>query len=109
MELLLIVAIVAVGFGAAATWLLAVVLPQACVERSATDGRHAYLGEEIAADAEHDAPRMQARADARRVRRASRRAAGVLAATHRRGTSRTKPSCAGRGASLVDPRGDTTA
>lgn len=74
MEIVVIAAIIAVGFGAAATWLIATRLPAEWIERSQTEGRYAALS---TADDIAEAPdprRMQARADSRRVRRARVRA-----------------------------------
>jgi hypothetical protein len=73
MEIVVVAAIVAVGFGAAATWLLATRLPERWLEKSASNGRFAHLAaEEDEADAKP--PRMQAHPDARHVRRAQVRA-----------------------------------
>ncbi|NLP63995.1 hypothetical protein [Paraburkholderia sacchari] len=73
MEIVVIAAIIAVGFGAAATWLIATRLPAEWIERGQTEGRYAALSTGDADEA-LDLPRMQARTDARRVRRARGRA-----------------------------------
>ncbi|WP_213295085.1 hypothetical protein [Paraburkholderia sacchari] len=73
MEIVVIAAIIAVGFGAAATWLIATRLPAEWIERSQTEGRYAALSTDDADEA-LDLPRMQAHTDARRVRRARVRA-----------------------------------
>ncbi|CAM2187418.1 conserved hypothetical protein [Paraburkholderia sacchari] len=73
MEIVVIAAIIAVGFGAAATWLIATRLPAGWIERGQTEGRYAALSTDDPEEA-LDLPRMQARTDARRVRRARVRA-----------------------------------
>lgn len=73
MEFVVITAIVAVSFGAAATWLLATRLPEGWLERSASEGRYAHLGIDETQLDEADPRRMQARTDTRRVRRAPAR------------------------------------
>ncbi|QBQ97380.1 hypothetical protein [Paraburkholderia pallida] len=76
MSVVISVAIIAVAFGAAATWLIATRLPVEWIERGRNDGRYAALS---AADEPIEAPetdprRVQARTHARRVRRARVRA-----------------------------------
>ncbi|WP_322032990.1 hypothetical protein [Paraburkholderia sp. J76] len=73
MEFVAVAAIVAVSFGAAATWLLAT-RPEHWLDKSASNGRYAHLGLQNGQDAEPDPRRDQARVDARRVRRARVRA-----------------------------------
>ncbi|MCP3717245.1 hypothetical protein [Paraburkholderia sp. CNPSo 3281] len=74
MEFVVVAAIVAVSFGAAATWLLATRLPERWLEKSASEGRYAHLGLENERAAEADLRREQARIDTRRVRRSRVRA-----------------------------------
>ncbi|CAD6535806.1 hypothetical protein LMG27952_03071 [Paraburkholderia hiiakae] len=74
MEFVLVAAIVAVSFGAAATWLLATLLPERWLDKNASEGRYAHLGLESERTAETDPRREQARADTRRVRRSRVRA-----------------------------------
>ncbi|WP_028204849.1 hypothetical protein [Paraburkholderia nodosa] len=74
MEFVVVAAIVAVSFGAAATWLLATRLPERWLEKSAGEGRYAHLGLENERAAEADLRREQARIDTRRVRRSRVRA-----------------------------------
>ncbi|CAG9254457.1 hypothetical protein [Paraburkholderia unamae] len=69
MELVVVAAIVAVSFGAAATWLLATRLPERWLEKNASEGRYAHLGMQEASTDEADTRRIQARNDTRRVRR----------------------------------------
>ena len=74
MEFVVVAAIVAVSFGAAATWLLATRLPERWLDKSASHGRYADLGLENERAAEADPRREQARIDTRRVRRSRVRA-----------------------------------
>jgi hypothetical protein len=76
MELVVIATIVALGFGAAATWLIATRLPAEWIERTQTGNRYGSLAEATAPSVpnEADARRMQARTDTRRIRRARVRA-----------------------------------
>lgn len=74
MEFVLVAAIVAVSFGAAATWLLATRLPERWLDKSASEGRYAHLGLENERAAETDPRREQARIETRRVRRSRVRA-----------------------------------
>ncbi|MCP3707642.1 hypothetical protein M3I54_11690 [Paraburkholderia sp. CNPSo 3274] len=74
MEFVVVAAIVAVSFGAAATWLLATRLPERWLDTSASEGRYAHLGLEDERAAEADPRREQARIDTRRVRRSRVRA-----------------------------------
>ncbi|CAB3779129.1 hypothetical protein LMG28688_00735 [Paraburkholderia caffeinitolerans] len=83
MEIVVIAAIIAVGFGAAATWLIATRLPAEWIERGQTEGRYAALS---TADDTNEAPdphRVQARTDSRRVRRARVRALPAAALMRR--------------------------
>jgi hypothetical protein len=73
MEIVVIAALVAVGFGAAATWLIATRLPVEWMERGQNEGRFAALVD-TAFTRESDLRREQARTDTRRVRRARIRA-----------------------------------
>ncbi len=82
MEIIVIAAIVAVGFGATATWLIATRLPAGWIERAQTEGRYGSLAEAAFPD-EEDPRRQQARTDTRRVRR-SRVRAGSPAMTFMR-------------------------
>jgi hypothetical protein len=81
MEIVVIAALVAVGFGAAATWLIATRLPAEWIERAQHEGRYAALIDN-AVPQETDLRRQQARTDTRRVRRARIRASSP--ATKRR-------------------------
>jgi pimeloyl-ACP methyl ester carboxylesterase len=74
MEIVVVAAIVAVSFGAAATWLLATRLPERWLEKSAGSGRYAHLAAEENEADDPAPPRMQAHPDARHVRRARMRA-----------------------------------
>ncbi|MFD1555957.1 hypothetical protein ACFSHT_10015 [Paraburkholderia silviterrae] len=76
MPVVVSVAIIAVGFGAAATWLIATRLPAEWVERGRNDGRYAALSaaDELVEVPETDPRRVQARTHSRRVRRARVRA-----------------------------------
>jgi len=74
MEFVVVAAVVAVSFGAAATWLIATRLPEHWLDKSASDGRYAHLGLENERAAETDPRRDQARIDTRRVRRSRVRA-----------------------------------
>lgn len=74
MGVVVISAIIAVGFGAAATWLIATRLPTEWVERGRNEGRYAAFSVDEETPEEPDARRMQARTDSRRVRRARVRA-----------------------------------
>jgi hypothetical protein len=74
MEFVVVAAIIAVSFGAAATWLLATRLPESWLEKSASEGRYAHLSAQEDPADETDPRRMQARVDTRRVRRARVRA-----------------------------------
>jgi hypothetical protein len=98
MGLVVVVAIVAVSFGVAATWLLATRLPEHWHEKSASEGRYAHLGEQPDLADLSDPRRMQARTDVRRVRRARVRARLQTAARMMR---------AWRPASSRDDRGNT--
>jgi hypothetical protein len=73
MEIVVIAAIVAVGFGAAATWLIATRLPLEWMERGQNEGRFASPID-TAGPRESDFRRQQAGMDTRRVRRARIRA-----------------------------------
>ncbi|WP_322101947.1 hypothetical protein [Paraburkholderia sp. J41] len=73
MEIVVVAAIIAVSFGAAATWLLATRLPASWLEHSANEGRYAHLGVDDTAPEEADSRRAQARTEVRRVRRARAR------------------------------------
>ena len=74
MEFVVVAAIIAVSFGAAATWLLATRLPERWLDKSASEGRYACLGLENERAAEADPRREQARIDTQRVRRSRVRA-----------------------------------
>ncbi|QGZ54878.1 hypothetical protein [Paraburkholderia acidiphila] len=74
MEFVVVAAIIAVSFGAAATWLLATRLPERWLDKSASEGRYAGLGLENERAAKADPRREQARIDTRRVRRSRARA-----------------------------------
>jgi pimeloyl-ACP methyl ester carboxylesterase len=74
MEIVVVAAIVAVSFGAAATWLLATRLPERWLEKSASNGRFAHLAAQETEVGDAKPPRMQAHPDARHVRRARVRA-----------------------------------
>ncbi|WP_321914258.1 MULTISPECIES: hypothetical protein [unclassified Paraburkholderia] len=74
MEFVVVAAIIAVSFGAAATWLLATRLPERWLDKSASEGRYAHLGLDSERAAETDPRREQTRVDMRRVRRARVRA-----------------------------------
>lgn len=73
MEIVVIAAIVAVGLGATATWLIATRLPAEWIERNQSEGRFGSLIESDIAE-EADPRRQQARTDGRRVRRSRTRA-----------------------------------
>ncbi|WP_322046869.1 hypothetical protein [Paraburkholderia sp. J67] len=103
MEIVVIAAIVAVSFGAAATWLIATRLPAEWIERSAAEGRYAALSE-TALPEEADPRRMQARTDSRRVRRARVRASLPAVAFVRALRSRAGKACAA-GRSAATRRG----
>ncbi|QGZ61674.1 hypothetical protein [Paraburkholderia acidisoli] len=99
MEFVVVTAIVAVSFGAAATWLLATRLPESWLERSASEGRYAHLGIDETQPDEAEPPRMQARTDARRVRRANarrqiQRAAQMMRTLRQRHGAQTAADCA---------------
>ncbi|MCP3721799.1 hypothetical protein M3I53_01445 [Paraburkholderia sp. CNPSo 3272] len=74
MEFVVVAAIVAVSFGAAATWLLATRLPERWLDKSASEGRYAHLGLQNERSADADPRLDQARIDTRRVRRPTRTA-----------------------------------
>lgn len=93
MEIVVIAAIVAMAFGAAATWLIATRLPSEWIERGQTEGRYAALS---AADDAIEEPDPHARTDSRRVRRARVRAspAAALMRTLRAHSGGPAPVCA---------------
>ena len=95
MEIVVVTAIIAVGFGATATWLIATRLPAEWIERGRTEGRYAALAAEDEPVEEPDPRRAQARTDSRRVRRARVRAlpTAALMRTLRAHASRTAPMC----------------
>ncbi|MDR3096395.1 MAG: hypothetical protein LBV73_04880 [Paraburkholderia sp.] len=95
MEIVVSAALIAVGFGAAATWLIATRLPAEWIERSRTDGRYAALSTTDGAIEEPDPRGAQARIYTRRVRRARVRAlpAAALMRTLRAHPGESAPAC----------------
>jgi len=101
MEIVVITAIFAVGFGAAATWLIATRLPAEWIERGRTEGRYAALSvtdETMESVEEPDPRRVHARTDSRRVRRSRMRAvpAAAFMRTLRAHPGGAAPACAAR-------------
>jgi hypothetical protein len=93
MEIVVIAAIVAVGFGATATWLIATRLPVDWIERGQNEGRYGSLAEATFPD-EQDPRRQQARTDTRRVRRSRVRASSPAMSFVRALRSRAGKACA---------------
>lgn len=94
METVVVAAIIAVSFGAAATWLLATRLPESWLESSTREGRYAHLGAEDPQPDDTDPRRMQARNDARRVRRGRARRSIQSAAQMMRTLRNRRRDCA---------------
>ncbi|WP_321841224.1 hypothetical protein [Paraburkholderia bannensis] len=93
MEFVVIAAIVAVGFGATATWMIATRLPAEWIERGQNAGRYSSLAE-IELPDETDPRRDQARTDTRRVRRSRVRASASAMGLMRALRSRASNACA---------------
>ncbi|MFX1761866.1 hypothetical protein PWP93_04570 [Paraburkholderia sp. A1RI-2L] len=100
MEIVVIAAIVAMGFGAAVTWLIATRLPAEWIERGQTEGRYAALSTTDDTEEAPELPRMQAHTDARRVRRARVRALPAAALMRR---LRTHPGGGAQGCEAPHP------
>lgn len=93
MEIVVIAAIVAVGFGTAATWMIATRLPAEWIERGQHEGRYGSLTE-TDIPGETDPRRQQARTDTRRVRRSRVRASASALSLVRALRSRAGKACA---------------
>ncbi|WP_321815790.1 MULTISPECIES: hypothetical protein [unclassified Paraburkholderia] len=96
MELVVIATIVALGFGAAATWLIATRLNVDWIERTQADSRYGSLVDATAPSVptESDARRLQARTDTRRIRRARIRATSPAMIFLRAVRNRAGKACA---------------
>lgn len=81
MEVVVIATIIAVSFGATATWLIATRLPAEWIEHGRAEGRYAALAAEEEPTEEPDPRRTQARTDSRRIRRARVRASPTVPLT----------------------------